>query len=251
MLCSIGSPSSIPRRLIRPLTRSVPKIRIRSSSRRQDRTGRGAGVALTARARPRSWLSIRLDSWRSVPRMCRPPAASTSSFSPTQSSRSGPGTSLVVLGFDFGIGFGTGQPLGVAAEHDVGAAAGHVGRDRDGGLTRPAWATIDASRSWYLALSTTWGHPALEHGREHLRLSRSRSCRPGRAGRAHAVRDLVRPRFHFSLCRPVDLVGAIVARSSAGWSPSRRRRDRRSHRTRSASVSAVPVMPASFSYIRK
>ena len=39
---------------------------------------------LTARgipARPRSWLSIRRASWRSVPKMCRPPTAVTSSCS--------------------------------------------------------------------------------------------------------------------------------------------------------------------------
>ncbi len=42
---------------------------------------RGAGVALTSGRGPRSWLSTRRDSWRSVPRMWRPPAAMTASCS--------------------------------------------------------------------------------------------------------------------------------------------------------------------------
>ena len=40
---------------------------------------RGARIALAA-ARPRSWLSMRRDSWRSVPTMKRPPAARTFSL---------------------------------------------------------------------------------------------------------------------------------------------------------------------------
>ena len=95
-------------------------------------------------ARPRSWLSMRRLSCRSVPMMCRPPIAATSrpsafisgSYLATVSSQ----TSLrdlqagrveraavrVVQLLQVGPGHG----LGVAAQDDVGAAAGHVGGDR-------------------------------------------------------------------------------------------------------------------------
>ncbi len=48
-LCSMTSPSCIPMRSIRPEMRSDPKIRIRSSSRREEELG-GAGVTLAASA---------------------------------------------------------------------------------------------------------------------------------------------------------------------------------------------------------
>ena len=57
------------------------------------------------------------------------------------------------------------------AEHDVGAAAGHVGGDGDVAQRRPsscrasasccwpALATISASRAWFLAFSTSCSMP--------------------------------------------------------------------------------------------
>ena len=77
--CSIGTSSSIPRRSMSLVMRSAAKMRIRSSS--SDRKKRELPGSPCRPARPRSWLSMRRDSWRSVPRMCSPPAASTSCFS--------------------------------------------------------------------------------------------------------------------------------------------------------------------------
>ena len=57
--------------------RSPANRRTRSSS--ADRKKRVSPGSPWRPARPRSWLSIRRDSWRSVPRMNRPPASSTSS----------------------------------------------------------------------------------------------------------------------------------------------------------------------------
>ena len=81
--------------------------------------------------RPRSWLSMRRLSWRSVPSTNRPPAAITLSFSSATSrrifsiaaSRFGPGLHLAELVLD--------AEVDIAAELDVGAAAGHVGGDGD------------------------------------------------------------------------------------------------------------------------
>ena len=58
---------------------SPPKIRNRlSSSERKYRVEPGSPWRP---ARPRSWLSTRRDSWRSVPTTCKPPSACTSAFS--------------------------------------------------------------------------------------------------------------------------------------------------------------------------
>jgi hypothetical protein len=86
---------------------------------------------------PRSWLSIRRDSCRSVPTMCRPPCSTTSLCSglgdrPASSSATvrhvraprWPGR-RPFLRKDL-----LGQEVGVAAEQDVGPATGHVGGDR-------------------------------------------------------------------------------------------------------------------------
>ena len=132
-------------------------------------------------ARPRSWLSMRRDSWRSVPRMCRPPAARTSCFSAShcalylasaslilgrRSRRRRRGWPAALVAADLGAR----HELGVAAEDDVGAAAGHVGRDGDAPL-RPACATMKASRSWCFAFRTLCGMPFfLSSVRQHLGL---------------------------------------------------------------------------------
>ena len=84
--------------------------------------------------RPRSWLSMRRLSWRSVPRMWSPPAATTSSRS-----LGADALELRELRQELGVvavvaALRERQELGVAAEHDVGAATGHVGRDRDGAV---------------------------------------------------------------------------------------------------------------------
>mmetsp|Transcript_38121 Transcript_38121/g.107714 ORF Transcript_38121/g.107714 Transcript_38121/m.107714 type:complete len:211 (+) Transcript_38121:765-1397(+) len=61
------------------LMRSPPKMRKRLSSRlRKYRVEPGSPWRP---ARPRSWLSMRRDSWRSVPTTCRPPSSTTFFFS--------------------------------------------------------------------------------------------------------------------------------------------------------------------------
>ncbi len=73
---SMATPFSIPRRCMSALTLSPAKMRIRSSS--SERKKREEPGSPWRPARPRNWLSMRRDSWRSVPRMCRPPKETTS-----------------------------------------------------------------------------------------------------------------------------------------------------------------------------
>jgi hypothetical protein len=74
---------------------------------------------------------MRRDSWRSVPMMCRPPAALTCSCSDCHSSFSCDALGLLGVG-QVGVGLDeAGLLLDVAAQHDVGTAAGHVGGDGD------------------------------------------------------------------------------------------------------------------------
>jgi hypothetical protein len=77
---------------------------------------------------------MRRDSWRSVPMMCRPPAADAPGRAAACQSLCAARRSRALL-----VGLGSIRPacssshlaLDVAAEHDVGAAAGHVGGDGD------------------------------------------------------------------------------------------------------------------------
>ena len=132
MRFSIASPSSTPRRSHHCLTRSASKIRSRSSS--SERKNWLEPGSPWRPERPRSWLSMRRLSWRSVPRMCRPPAATTS-LALRAALRLEAREGLGVVGMRaVAAALGEREHLGVAAEHDVGAAAGHVGRDRDGAL---------------------------------------------------------------------------------------------------------------------
>jgi hypothetical protein len=74
---------------------------------------------------------MRRDSWRSVPMMCRPPAALTCSCSDCHSSLSWR-CARPSRHRQAGVGLDeAGLLLDVAAQHDVGAAAGHVGGDGD------------------------------------------------------------------------------------------------------------------------
>ena len=133
MRCSIASPSWRPRRSIQGLMRSEPKMRSRSSSR--ERKNWLEPGSPWRPERPRSWLSMRRLSWRSVPRMWSPPAATTCVALARRRSRSNSRELQQVLGVvAVAAALGERQELGVAAEHDVGAAARHVGRDRDGAV---------------------------------------------------------------------------------------------------------------------
>ena len=68
--CTIGSSSGMPMRSMSVFTRSPAKMRMRSSS--SERKNRLEPGSPWRPARPRSWLSMRRDSCRSVPRMCSP-----------------------------------------------------------------------------------------------------------------------------------------------------------------------------------
>ena len=92
--------------------RSEPNRRIRSSS--SDRKNCDAPGSPWRPERPRNCRSMRRDSCRSEPMMCRPPISMTLISFPSGS-----------LTFD---GFGSRH---AGAEFDVGSAAGHVRRDRD------------------------------------------------------------------------------------------------------------------------
>ena len=136
MRCSIASPSCEAERA--PSSRCDALRRRRCAAGRPRATGRSGDEPGSPwrPERPRSWLSMRRLSWRSVPTMCSPPAATTSSRSAAhcglearEQRRGYSGCSLVVLPH-----FASARNSGIAAEHDVGAAAGHVGRDRDGAL---------------------------------------------------------------------------------------------------------------------
>ena len=138
MRLSMASPSCMPRRVSMFLTHSPAKIRIRSSS--SDRKKRLVPGSPWRPQRPRSCRSMRRASWRSVPITCRPPSCLTSSPF---------GLHLLAL-FDLGdqlvpvvlrnveprgvldAAAGPRPCLGIAAQDDVGAAAGHVGGDGHG-----------------------------------------------------------------------------------------------------------------------
>ena len=162
--------------------------------------------------------------------------------------------------------------LGVAAELDVGAAAGHVGGDGD--------------RAGHAGLGDDIGlllvEAGVQHGEMAMPCRRGPPCRAAPAPRVVEVDQRVAVlrqqlgellrlldrggadqhrlaawrwrssisrmmRLVLLLRRPVDLVVLVDARRPARWSGSRRRRACRSRTNSSASVAAVPVMPASLS----
>ena len=110
---------------------SEPKMRIRSSC--SDRKNFERPGSPWRPERPRSWLSMRRLSWRSVPSTKRPPAASAVSFSRATCGADRVGARVAhALGPVLDVGeFLADAHVGVAAELDVGAAAGHVGGDGD------------------------------------------------------------------------------------------------------------------------
>ena len=79
MSCSSTSPSLNPIRSISPAIRSVANNRIKSSSRETKKTDDPGSPCRPAR--PRSCLSTRRDSCRSVPIIAKPPALRTSGAS--------------------------------------------------------------------------------------------------------------------------------------------------------------------------
>ena len=97
--------------------------------------------------RPRSWLSMRRASCRSVPMMCRPPAVDDAVMVhlPGPARFAADLRRLCLRQVDEVLPALAGDlfrlTVRVAAEDDVGATAGHVRGDRDGAET-PACATI-------------------------------------------------------------------------------------------------------------
>ncbi len=197
---SIASPSSMPSRVRTAETHSPANFRIRSSS--SERKNRDEPGSPWRPARPRSWLSIRRLSCRSVPMMCRPPTAGDLAALGLHLGLV-PGDGLLpdLLG-DLEAGrverpavlvgqpleVGPGHELGVAAEDDVGAAAGHVGGDRDGRLAgRPAPRSRPRARGTWRSRPGARCRTA-RASRRLPRTSRSRSCRPGSAARSRGPR---------------------------------------------------------------
>ena len=129
--CTIASFSLSPSRCSIVSSLSVPKIRIRSSS--SDRKNLECPGSPCRPERPRSWLSIRRLSCRSVPSTNSPPAASAFSLSRATCARISR-RARVALARARVLDVGKLVPdahVGIAAELDVGAAPGHVGGDRD------------------------------------------------------------------------------------------------------------------------
>jgi len=131
-----------------------------------------------------------------------------------------------------------------------GAAAGHVRRRWSRRRRRPACATMCASRSCCLRSAPRARCRALEDPRQQFgRLDRVVPTSTGcwRFTQSSCLDD----RLVLVLLRQVDRVRRIVADHPDCASGSPRPRARRSAGTRKASVSAVPVMPASLPYLRK
>ena len=123
ILCWICSFSGTPSALNTSISLSEPKSLIRSSS--SEMKNCDSPTSPWRPERPRSWLSIRLDSWRSVPMIFKPPAALASSSSLISVPRPAMFVAIVTA------------------------------------PCCPAPATISASSSWNFAFNTVWGIPSL------------------------------------------------------------------------------------------
>ena len=126
----IASPSLRPRRCSIESIRSEPKIRIRSSS--SETKNFEAPGSPWRPERPRSWLSMRRLSCRSLPITNSPPASRTISRAASISARISAARARARPASSIRREFGLQPHVEIAAELDVGAAAGHVGGDRHG-----------------------------------------------------------------------------------------------------------------------
>ena len=122
---------------------------------------------------------------------------------------------------------GPGHGFGVAAEDDVGAAAGHVRGDGHGALAAGLGDDLRLALVM-LGVEHLVLHPALvEHPRDAARSSRWRPCRPRAAGPALDLDDLalgnlcrcLSPRGMYSISSSVSL--AIVPSRSSPFSSRR------------------------------
>ena len=152
----IASPSFMPS-VDRTLSRrSEPKIRIRSSS--SDRKNSDRPGSPWRPERPRSWLSIRRLSWRSVPSTNSPPAARTFSFSPACSASIRARSSS---------GWASGSAFRASITFISTLPPSWMSVPRPAMLVAivtapslPASATICASASCWRAFRTLWGTPS-------------------------------------------------------------------------------------------
>ena len=155
---------------------------------------------------------MRRASWRSVPRMCRPPAASTFSL---LLGAAGRGTSRAAAAYSSGSWAGSAS----ARARPSGLPPSMMSVPRPAMLVamvtapwRPAWATIAASRSWFLALSTSCGTPRrLSSSRELLRLLDRDRADEHRLALLVELDDLLDDRLPLLLLGAVDDVGVVLA----------------------------------------
>ena len=203
---TIASSSLRPSLVSMPSSLSEPKMRIRSSS--SDRKNLERPGSPWRPERPRSWLSMRRLSWRSVPSTNSPPAFSAFSFSRATCDRISAAAASRCAAFRHVLELLADAHVGVAAELNVGAAAGHVGGDGD--RARHAGLRDDVGLLLVVArvedgehLGLAWRprrrcrarrrrsdrrsraapSPACAASRQAARTSRSRWCRPAPAGR--------------------------------------------------------------------
>src|SRR6266540_3649779 len=177
--CVIGTSSGRLNRSIRLATVLVANIRMRSSSR--DRKNLDSPGSPCRPERPRSWLSIRRDSCRSVPSTHSPPSCTTLSCSAATSpvlistsdcsawlhaSGSISSGSMPLTRSDSCARYSTLPPSMMSTPRPAMLVATVTAP------SRPACAMMCASRSWCLALSTLCLMPLRDffHQRRELRL---------------------------------------------------------------------------------
>ncbi len=155
MRASMASPSGILSERMIDCRRSPAKIFSSGSSK--ERKKRELPGSPWRPERPRNWLSMRRDSWRSEPMMCSPPEFTTWSWSFCHPARiSAMRRSLSPSGssassFTFWMS-GSGLPPSTMSVPRPAMLVAMVTI-----FGRPAWITISASRACCLALSTWCG----------------------------------------------------------------------------------------------
>ena len=204
MGCSIASPSGIFSITMMRLMRSPAKI-LRQRVLERHVEARAPGSPWRPE-RPRSWLSMRRDSWRSVPMMCRPPAFTTWSCSACHSLRS-VSMRVFFLVEKFLVRLHEiALLLDAAAKHDVGASAGHVGGDGD--HLRPAGLRHDLGLAHVLLRVQNLVRELflLQHAGEELQVLDRGGADQHRLPAVVAVADVLDERVVFLLGGAIDLV---------------------------------------------
>src|SRR5918993_790113 len=198
--------------------RSPANLRTRSSW--ADRKKRDSPGSPWRPERPRSWLSIRRDSWRSVPSTASPPRSTTcwcssatwrvlSSMAARRAafhSARGGSRRALALGPQRLLG----QVLHVAAEHDVDAAPGHVGGHGDG--AEPAGLGDDVRLTLVVLGVEDLGldAPLLEQAVDPLRLLDGHGADQHRLALFVALGDLVGQGLELGLLGLLDYVAVVL-----------------------------------------